>query len=114
MFATMLAGSQKSNQASSLQGQSQLIATRDRSLRAVCRPDELDAPTAMPNRQMQQLTQESAAHGGCHTPNYNSRSAKNEAIRRGEDRIQGGRIDDECDVRSERNGSRSANSGRAR
>jgi hypothetical protein len=47
----MLAVIQKSNQVSSLQGQ--LIATRDRSLRAERPSDELEAPTAMPNRQVQ-------------------------------------------------------------
>jgi len=56
----MLAVIQKSNQVSSQQGQ--LIATQDRSLRAERRSDELEAPTAMPNRQVQQLSQESAAH----------------------------------------------------
>ena len=56
----MLAVIQKSNHVSSLQGQ--LIATQDRSLRAERPSDELGAPTAMPNRQVQQLSQESAAH----------------------------------------------------
>jgi hypothetical protein len=51
LFATMLAVIQKFNQVSSLQGQ--LIATQDRSLRAERRSDELEDPTAMPNRQVQ-------------------------------------------------------------
>jgi len=66
LFATMLAVIQKSNQVSSLQGR--LIATQDRSLRAERRSDELEAPTAMPNRQVQQLSQESAAHAAVAIP----------------------------------------------
>jgi hypothetical protein len=71
----MLAVIQKSNQVSSLQGQ--LIATQDRSLRAERRSDELEAP----NRDAQSAgaATESGirgSRGGCHTPNYNSRSAK--------------------------------------
>jgi hypothetical protein len=66
LFATMLAVIQKSNQVSSLQ--SQLIATQDRSLRAERRSDELEAATAMPNRLVQQLSQESAARAAAAIP----------------------------------------------
>jgi hypothetical protein len=63
----MLAVIQKSNQVlSSLQGQ--LIATQDQSLPAERWSDELKAPTAMPNRQLQQLSQESAAHAAAAIP----------------------------------------------
>jgi hypothetical protein len=66
LFATMLAVIQKFNQVSSLQGQ--LIAAQDRPLRAERRSDELEDPTAMPNRQVQQLSQESAAHAAAAIP----------------------------------------------
>jgi len=109
----MLAVIQKSNQVSSLQGQ--LIATQDRSLRAERRSDELEAPDR--DAQSAGAATESGirgSRGGCHTPQLQFEIREDEPIRSGEDRIQGGRIDNECEVRSEKTGSRSANSGRRR